>query len=299
MSFFRRVISSLDPLVFFEAAARHQSYSRAARELNVSQVAVSKRIRGLEAEVGRPLFVRQGRTIALTAEGHVFSERTRSGLAFLEDAVHAARATSPRSRQVIQVAANENMNFFWLAPLVRDFQMTGNDPVISVVTANNVTDVVRTETDLAIFYGKAPPEGWHAVKLFEEIIAPVTSPRYRAMLEHGSLKEVTLLDYRKESPEWVNWETLATSGSSCWFPHSLTQQCSSYIQSVSLALDGKGVALGVLPMLRNELKLEKLVALTHTPIRKGHGYYLATTTGRTSHPAVLELISYLQDHGKN
>jgi LysR family glycine cleavage system transcriptional activator len=106
MSFFRRVISSLDPLVFFEAAARHQSYSRAARELNVSQVAVSKRIRGLEAEVGRPLFVRQGRTIALTAEGHVFSERIRSGLAFLEDAVHAARATSPRSRQVIQVAAN-------------------------------------------------------------------------------------------------------------------------------------------------------------------------------------------------
>ena len=112
MSFFRRVISSLDPLVFFEAAARHQSYSRAARELNVSQVAVSKRIRRLEAEVGRPLFVRQGRTIALTAEGHVFSERIRSGLAFLEDAVHAARATSPRSRQVIQVAANENMNFF-------------------------------------------------------------------------------------------------------------------------------------------------------------------------------------------
>ncbi len=299
MSFFRRVISSLDSLVFFEAAARHQNYSRAARELNVSQVAVSKRIRGLEVQVGRPLFVRQGRTIALTAEGYVFAERVKSGLAFLEDAIHGARATPPRSRHVIQVAANENMNFFWLAPLVRDFQMTGNDAVISVVTANNVTDVVRTETDLAIFYGKAPPEGWHAAQLFEEIIAPVTSPRYRAMLERGSLKEVTLLEYRKESPEWVNWETLATSGSLRWFPCSPTQQCSSYIQSVSLALEGRGVALGVLPMLRNEIKSEKLVALAHTPIRTGHGYYLATAADKTPHPAVLELISYLQDHGKH
>ena len=52
MSYFRRTVSSLDPLVFFEAAARLNSYSRAARELGVSQVAVSKRIKALEAAIG-------------------------------------------------------------------------------------------------------------------------------------------------------------------------------------------------------------------------------------------------------
>ena len=159
MSYFRRTLPSLDPLVFFEAAARLKSYSRAARELNVSQVAVSKRIKGLEADVGKPLFERQGRSIVLAPEGHAFAERVRAGLAFLEEAVVAARAEAPRQRQVIQVAANENINFFWLAPRVRSFQLAGNDAVISVVTANNVNDVLRDDTDVAIFYGRRHRKG--------------------------------------------------------------------------------------------------------------------------------------------
>lgn len=154
MNYFRRALPSPDALVFFEAAARHRSFTRAAEELNVSQVAVSKRIRTLEADVGVALFLRLGRSLVLTDKGQSFAERVKAGLAFLEEAVHATRGTR-RQRQVIHIAANENMNFFWLAPLVRDFQMAGNDAVVSMVSANNVADVVRGETDLAIFYGKS------------------------------------------------------------------------------------------------------------------------------------------------
>lgn len=294
MSLFRRILPSLDPLVFLEAAARLRSYSRAARELNVSQVAVSKRIKALEAAIGKPLFERQGRSIALTPEGLAFAERVRAGLAFLEEAVVAARAEAPQQRQMIQLAANENVNFFWLAPRVRQFQMAGNDAVVSVLTANNVSDVVRTDTDLAIFYGKAPPEGWVAHHLFDEIIAPVASPAYRARLARGRLREVTLLDYRKEAPEWVNWESLAASGKADWFQRSVRRQCSSYIQSISLAVEGKGVALGVLPMLHREIAQGELVTLTDSSITTGHGYFLATRKGRKRTTATGDLVSYLR-----
>jgi LysR family transcriptional regulator, glycine cleavage system transcriptional activator len=293
MNYFRRALPSLDALVFFEAAARFQNYTHAARELDVSQVAISKRIRALEADVGTALFQRKGRSVVLTDEGRAFAERVRAGLAFLEEAITVIRSGAPRPRQVIQIAANENMNFFWLAPLVRDFQMTGNDAVVSVVTANNVTDVVRAETDLAIFYGKAPPRGWTAHALFDEIIAPLVSPAYRAGVESGAIKEMTVLDYRKEAPEWVNWDALAQPDAGKWFPKPVIRQCSSYIQSISLALEGKGIGLGVLPMLSREIRDGKLVTLANQPTATGHRYFLGTPDGKKSAAATQDLIATL------
>jgi LysR family glycine cleavage system transcriptional activator len=294
MNYFRRALPSLDALVFFEAAARFRNYTHAARELDVSQVAISKRIRALEADVGTALFERKGRSVVLTDEGRAFAERVSAALAFLEEAITVIRSGTRRPRQVIQIAANENMNFFWLAPLVRDFQMTGNDAVVSVVTANNVTDVVRAETDLAIFYGKAPPHGWTAHALFDEIIAPVVSPAYRAGVESGAIKAMTLLDYRKEAPEWVNWETLVHPDAGEWFPKSVIRQCSSYIQSISLALEGKGIGLGVLPMLSREIRDGKLVTLANQPIPTGHRYFLGTPDGKKSAAATQDLIATLR-----
>lgn len=277
MNYFRRTLPSLDALVFFEAAARLQNFTHAAADLHVSQVAVSKRIRALEADLGVVLFTRLGRSLILTPEGRAFAERTHAGLAFLEDAISAARRAQ-KPRQIIQVAANENVNFFWLAPLVRDFQMAGSEAVVSVVTANNVTDVLRADTDLAIFYGKTPPEGWDSEVLFDEIIAPVARP--------GS--PTILLDYGKEAPEWVNWQSLPQARR--WFPDAPHRECSSYIQSVGLAVEGKGVALGVLPMLAREIAASGLAQLSVTPILTGHRYFLGTPLGRPVSQATKALV---------
>src|SRR5699024_8975547 len=206
MNYFRRTLPSLDALVYFEAAARLQNYTHAAQELHVSQVAVSKRVRTLEDDLGIQLFERRGKYIALTGEGQVFAHRVRNGLFFLKDAITVARSSPRRQRRIIQVAANENVNFFWLAPLVREFQMLGNVAVVSVVTANNVSDVARSETDLAIFHGYAAPEGWVAQACFEEVLAPVVSPECLTRLDGGY--PVPLLEYNKESPEWANWGAL-------------------------------------------------------------------------------------------
>lgn len=290
MDFFRRTIPSLDALVFFEAAARHRNFTRAAEELRVSQVAVSKRVRALEGDLGAALFARQGRALVLTPVGRALADRVRAGMGFLEEAIHTARNGVRRARQVVQVAANENMNFFWLAPLVRDFQMAGIEAIVSVVTANNVTDVVQEETDLAIFYGRSAPDGWIAEPLFGEFIAPVASPTYMGRLDKG--ERPIRLDYRKEAPEWVNWETLEVPEREDWFPRAERRVCSSYIQSISLALEGKGIALGVVPMLCGEIAENRLVLL-RPQVWTGHSYFLCTPTGRLRSPETGELIDYL------
>lgn len=296
MNYFRRTLHSLDPLVFFEAAARHGNFTHAAAELRVSQVAVSKRIRALEGDLGAALFERRGRTLELTPVGRAFADRVRAGMAFLEEAISATRSGAKRTRQIIQVAANENMNFFWLAPLVREFQMSGNDAIVSVVTANNVTDVVQSETDLAIFYGRAAPEGWISEPLFGEIVAPLVSPAYRDDLQKG--QKPILLDYRKEAPEWVNWETLDLLDAERWFPQTERRVCSSYIQSISLALESKGVGLGVVPMLSREIVDGRLVPLA-PPIWTGNGYFLGTPARRPPNPATLYLITAMKAAAKD
>src|SRR5213595_2463990 len=73
-------LPGLTALRAFEAAARHESFSRAATELFVTHGAVSHQIRALEEELGLPLFVRQGKRVALTPAGRLYAERVRDAL---------------------------------------------------------------------------------------------------------------------------------------------------------------------------------------------------------------------------
>lgn len=293
MNYFRRTLPSLDALVYFESAARHLNFTHSAAELNVSQVAVSKRIRELEQRLGTPLFERLGRRLALTAQGKILAEKASVGLAFLEEAIQTAKQHSDVPRQVVTIAANENVNFFWLAPLMREFQLLGKDVVISVVTANNVTDVINKNTDLAVFYGKTAPKGWRVHRSFPELLIPVSAGSYLERLKRKPTQIVTLLDYGKESPDWMNWQSLSQETLRSWFASSTRQHCASYIQSVTLAAEGCGIAIGALPLLQREMDLGELVQLGSEPIVSGHQYFVATPENRQVTNGTQDVISFL------
>lgn len=292
MNYFQRTLPSLDALVFFEAAARLENFTRAAQELNVSQVAVSKRIRILEEDLGVVLFQRQGRSLRLTEAGRSFANRIQAGLAFLEDSVSKVREAPIGQRRVIKIAANENVHFFWLAPLIRAFQIAGNDAVVSVLTANNVTDVLQADTDLAIFHGRSVPDGWSSNVLFDETVAPVAAPSFLASMGENSDLPVTLLDYHIEAPEWVNWGALSEQ-TEIWFRGVDTCQCSSYIQSISRAMAGNGLAIGVLPLLQRELAAGSLEIAIQPSIQTGRKYFLSTPMWRHSSTTTQELMTFL------
>src|SRR5436190_5359117 len=85
-------LSSLRP---FEAAARLESFSRAADELHLTHGAISRQVRALEDHVGAQLFTRHGKRVALTASGKAFADRVRAAL---NDIGQAAEAVSPARR---------------------------------------------------------------------------------------------------------------------------------------------------------------------------------------------------------
>lgn len=92
---YRRRMPSLDALVFFEAAARHNSFTAAATELFVTQAAVSKRIKELESRLGVPLFDRDGRRLSLTDAGRRLYERAAMALEYLDEAIASEMDEEP------------------------------------------------------------------------------------------------------------------------------------------------------------------------------------------------------------
>ena len=122
----RRNLPSLDALIFLEAAGRHQSFTRAAGELGVSQAAVSKRVRQLEDWMGVSLIERVGRGVRMTAEGERLVTRIRLGFDFIEETITGMRAPN---RPPVRLACMTALAMFW--EMLEISSMTSATPLIA------------------------------------------------------------------------------------------------------------------------------------------------------------------------
>lgn len=113
-----------DQLRLFSVIARHRSLSRAAAELDLGQATVSDRLRQLEAEVGTPLFERQGRGVALTAAGEAFQAYAERALDVLRQGAESARAASTGRRGHVTMAVTVTSGAYLFAPALVAFQQT-------------------------------------------------------------------------------------------------------------------------------------------------------------------------------
>ena len=281
MKKYRRQLPSLDALVFFEAAARHNSFTQAATELYVTQAAVSKRIRELEARLGVDLFERNGRKLALTDIGRRLHERTDMALEYLEDACRLAKGEESKT---IRIAANSAVSLLWLAPRIREFGLSENSASVNLFTSDIVGDTMNPENDLVISYGYGDTPGWVGELLFVERLVPVATPGYldsmgidsRINLQSDSKKlpELVLLEYERLAPDWINWQL--------WIEKSQLTEMSkfrrvlkqSYAQTVGAALNGQGLALGNPALIENELSSGRLCIVGNAEWTSSRGYYL-------------------------
>lgn len=163
MKNYRATLPPLDTLVFFEAAARHLNFSRAAEELAVSQTAVSKRIRQLEDHLDIALFLRDGRKITLTPEGQMFAQKCRT---LLDHAVQSLPNAAPKDA-AIQIVCCSAISLFWLDERLGDYMQHPWSPVVNCMTTDDPDLLLNTQFDLTILYGAGTWEGWEAQPLFE------------------------------------------------------------------------------------------------------------------------------------
>lgn len=295
MESYRKNLPPLDTLTFFESAARHRSFTAAARELFVSQAAVSKRIRQLEDWLRAPLFERRGRGLVLTAAGARLAERVAVSLDFLDQAISELRApASP----VVSIASMTAVAMFWLQPRLRAFGLGDEACAFSLVSTDTQGELLRPAHDLVVIYCDGRVPGWQGRRLFGEKLVPVAAPdllgrtRSLAALAQDADRP-PLLDYPRRGPDWIDWGRWAALTGNAAVADWPKRPCASYTQSIGLALRGAGIALGSLPLLQSEIAAGRLCPLAPEELVTGMGYYLLWRDGAALSPDAARLQRHL------
>jgi len=145
-----------EDLRVFLALARHGSLSAAARALGVTHATVARRVSGLEALLGEPLFERRPTGYRLTPSGHEVLERA-AGMEALAAGV-IARPTSPQLRGSLRITATASLAEGYLLPRLLEFQRLHPAIDIALVADSRVLSLARHEVDLALRYAEQPED---------------------------------------------------------------------------------------------------------------------------------------------
>ena len=166
----------LTALIAFEAAGRLQSFTRAAEELNVTQAAVSRQIRLLEENLGKPLFIRAHRSVELTLDGRNYLHTVVNALSHVSAATREIRSAGHEVR--LTVAADQSIAHLWLMPRPHDFRATHAHVSLHLVASDEEDSCLSGEIDVALIHGDGNWAAHESELLFPEEVFPVCSPHY-------------------------------------------------------------------------------------------------------------------------
>ncbi len=292
----RSASSLLADLLSFEAAARLGSFSRAADALEVSQPAVSLRIRQLERRLGARLFARRGRGVTLTTEGLRLWRDVQSGLDQVRAGVTAIQRRRTR-RDSVTIAVSSAFASYWLLPRMRQFQDKYPSIDLRVLTADHQLDLRSEGIPLAVRHGDGHWPEYDSWPVAPELVFPVCAPRY--LEQHGPVRSlehlakhrlIDLHEHRLRHHGWSDWLRAAGAGVER-VPNRL--DFTDYALVVKAALAGDGIALGWQHLVGDLLLDGQLVAPVDRMVATGNGYWIIAPRGATSNIATTRLRDWL------
>ncbi|WP_296649742.1 transcriptional regulator GcvA [Paraburkholderia sp.] len=253
-----RQLPALNALKAFEAAARHESFSRAADELFVTHGAVSHQIRALETELGVALFARDGKRVRLTETGRRYAAQVHDALSQLARATQEIRAGDRERRLVVSMLSSFAAR--WVTPRIGRFIEAHPQWDVELQSTNQLTDFARDDVDVAIRFGYGHYPGLHAELLLDEIYFPACSPHFRGgklPSDPHELADLPLL--RSDDELWRPWFDAAGLADVPEPKRGVLYQDSSNL--LQAAMDGQGVALVRRSLAMHEITLGRLVRL--------------------------------------
>lgn len=273
-------LPSIQTLRAFEAAGRHQSYSRAAEELGLTHGAISHRIRALETRAGQRLFERRGNRMVPTAEGHRLLAHVRHALALLGSAFSPAAPAAER----LTISLLPSVAARWLRPRLADFHAAEPKLKLELRTEVELADFRGSGVDGAIRFGPGGWPGVQATRIAGELLFPVCSPDY-------------LSRHRLASPADLAGATLLRNGWQPWAPWFGAAQLdlpepatgTLYADSdllLEAAAGGEGVALARGILAATGLRSGRLVRPFDLAIKDAYGYYFVAPHGSKGKPAL-------------
>jgi len=291
-----RNLPSLSALRAFEATARHLSFTRAATELNLTQTAISHRIKELEGLLMVKLFARTQSAISLTEEGRAYLELIRPALAQIASATDGISATRENRLAVTSLSA---FAFTCLIPALADFHSRHPDIALRLMPSTATGRPDPRDFDVAIWHGPNDWPGFESVRISKEEIFPVCSPR---LLESGPRLSTPadLCHYsvvRTVSPiitdEWPAWLQHAGHESA---EFGAEIYCESLAFSMSVTRAGLAVGIGRSSLVKEDLASGRLIEPFGVRLPSDSAYYAVSRPDKWGLPRVRAFIDWLCEY---
>lgn len=294
----RRLCPSLTELQAFEAAARHNSFTVAARELHVTQGAVSKQVRSLEAFLGVELFERVRQRLLLTEAGARYLARIRPSLNEIEAATVELIASQGRGG-VLHIASLPTLGAKWLIPRLPQFFARHPEVTLEFVPHQQGYDFSQPDLDAAIRFGDGVWPGSLADYMTGREVLPVCRPGLLAGEPGGmaatpeALLRYPLLHHTTVPEAWSEWLTeLGVSTRQAWSGARFDQ----FTLLTQAALSGLGIALIPRCLIEEELATGALVVAHSARVLATKGYYLCYPEQKAHLPALQTFRQWLMEN---
>lgn len=272
----RDLIRSPHHLLVFEAAARCQSFTRAAAELNVSQPAVSLRVRQLEEALGFALFHRASRSVTLTEDGERLYEDVSGGFSRILETIRLIRRKRLQSHVTLSVSSA--FANYWMVPRLASFHQRHPGIDLRLQTTDKDLDLAQEGLSLGVRRGDGQWEGYHAHAIAPEILFPVASPAFLAKAEPiadcGELAQRKLIHLEepyRPRPTWQHW--FSAQGAS-FSDRGEGLRLNDYALVLQAAMAGEGIALGWAHIVSPLLEQGLLRPVHDWSWRTGKSFYL-------------------------
>lgn len=287
MAGFLKRLPRLSSLLMFEAAARCRSFTIAARELNVTQAAVSQQVRALERELGLVLFNRLHRGLELTREGARLHRAVMISFERVAETTAELRAAKRTTR--LEIGATYAVATFWLVPRLPRFRALHPEIDVHVVASDRGFDAIADRVDVGIAYGLGQWPGFRATLIREGEVFPVCSPEYlrrRPRLTRvEQLPHESLLSMEDDRPGLMDWTAWFAEQDIKGYDARHNLKINSHPLLMQAACEGQGIALGWAMLTDDLLEKRKLVRPLDATVRTSRGFYLVTSDKNSSEEA--------------
>ena len=283
-----RRLPQLNALKAFEAAARHESFTRAAEELHVTQGAVSHQVKALEAELGLKLFNRERQRLIITAAGREYLAVVRDALDRI--AVGTERLLQRQSSGALTVSTSPDFAAKWLVHRLGRFSEARPGIDLRVSATLHHVDFAREDVDIAVRHGDGHWPDLHVTRLCAEHLFPVCSPKLLPRLRRPAdvLKFPLLhLNDSKSWSEWLDAAGVTREGAM----HGPTLNRASML--IDAAIEGQGVALARTTLAAWDLLNKRLVRPFKIDLPLSKSYWIVGPRATADLPKLVAFRDWL------
>ena len=286
-----RRLPSMKALKVFEAAARHESFTRAADELNVTQGAVSHQVKALEAELGVKFFDRKPQKLIITQAGRDYLSVVRDALDRID--LGTERLLQRQRSGVLTVSASPNFASKWLVHRLGRFAELHPTIDLRISASLQHIDFAREDVDMAVRHSDGNEPGLDVTRLYTEELFPVCSPDLlrgpEPLRTPADLTRHTLL-HLDDRRDWAKWFDLAGVPYANPQGGPILNQASMIIDA---AVEGQGLALARTGLAAHDLIAGRLVRPFALALQVPYAYWIVCPKATAALPKIVLFRDWL------